>query len=293
MIAYRYIRRVLAGDFSQGQAFWVILIPFLLIVKTTAALLSLSNAIQNPVISTRIWLPIIAIILLVVLPVLFFGCYRAIIIAKQKFKGGYHSVLLLLATTGLLYLTINTTIQHLSLLSTMTKIAFTQDDMNLTLNQQADTLYLNGQLEFGSSKHVKKWLETHPNTTEVNLNIDRGHLHEARSLAHIIIKNKLNTVVTNRCAASCMLVLVAGVERTALETATLQFHRTLDYDNGYRNDWIIERERIKDRQYYQRRAVAKSYLYPIYYLQKNDDYLEPGLDTLLNVGVITKILPTS
>ena len=285
----RFSRRVIQGDFSQGQAFWAILVPSLLAVKTVSALLSLSNLIQNPVISARLWLPILLLIVLVVFPTLFFGCFRAIFIAKQTFKGGAQSNWLLGGTALMLYLTVSNVAQAMPFIANMTNIALIQDNMTLTITAEGETMQLDGQLHYGASARVKKWLADHPNTTTVDLNINSGHLHESRALAKLIIKHKLNTHVTERCAASCMLVLVAGVERHAQANAVLQFHRTHDYDNGYRSDWIIERERINDRAYYQRRAVDPSYLHPIYYPQKDEAYLEPGLETLLNVGVITHI----
>ena len=87
-----------------------------------------------------------------------------------------------------------------------------------------------------------------------------------------------------------MLVLVAGQQRSATETAQLKFHRTVDYDNGYRNEWIMERERQRDRHFYQRRGVAPSYLSPIYYKQRDNGYLQPSLDVLLSYGVINHII---
>ena len=285
----RLLKRILNGDFSQGQAFWLMLVPALLLVKTVTALLSLSNVIANPVLSARLWLPILIITILFVLPVLFFGCLRAIFIAKQQFQGGYQSVCLFLATLFLLYLTVSHVQQRIPLLTTMANIAASHDNMTLSLTADRSTLTLNGQLAYGSTKKVKQWLAKNPDTKQVSLNIDAGHLHEARALARVIIQHKLNTRVDTRCAASCMLVLVAGIERTASAGALLQFHRTLDYDNGYRSDWMIERERAADRAYYLRRAVDSGYVFPIYYPQKNDDYLSPELAILVNAGVITTI----
>jgi hypothetical protein len=290
-LAIRYYRRLIAGDFSQGQAFWAILVPALLLIKTTAALLALSNAIQNPVISTRLWLPILIVTLLLFVPVLFFGCFRAIFIAQQKFKGGYQSILLFVATLGLVYWTSMSLYQNLPLFKTMAQIALTQDDMTLTLRESNNSsiLYLDGQLEYGATQQVAHWLREHPQVKSVDLNLDGGHLHEARALARLIIRNHLNTQVTGRCSASCMLAMVAGVQRIADQQAVLQFHRTQDYDNGYRNEWIMERERQTDRAYYQRRGVSAGYVHPIYYVQPDNAYLQPSLETLLGVGVITGI----
>jgi hypothetical protein len=185
---------------------------------------------------------------------------------------------------------VNDVVKHADVFQSMAAIAFKQDDMKLQVSAiDEQTALLSGQLSYNATKKVSKWLKQHPNVVTVELNIDGGHLHEARNLAKLIINNKLNTRVTDRCAASCMLVLVAGQNRVASSLATLQFHRTEGYDNGYRSDWIIEKERITDRRYYKARGVDEGYLHPIYYKQKNDDYLTPSLDLLVAYGVITAI----
>jgi hypothetical protein len=292
-IAAKYLKRIATGDFSQGQAFWTILVPTLLIVKAGSALLALFNVIQNPVISTRIWLLVAAFIFFILLPTMFFGTTRAILIYKRKFKGGAQSVILLMGTVFVAYLCVSQITKHFDYLVNMGKIAAAHDDMSLelTVSESGDTLYLNGQLSYGATKSVKAFLNKNESVSTVDLNIGEGHLHEARALAQLVIKSELNTQVTQRCAASCMLVLVGGIERTVSSDAVLQFHRTLDYENGYRSDWIIDRERGTDQAYYKRRAVRDSYIFPIYYKQKNDDYLQPSLDILLANGVITKITP--
>jgi ATP-dependent protease ClpP protease subunit len=288
--AVRYIRRLATGDFSQGQAFWVILIPTVLAIKATAELLSLFNMIQNPVVSTRIWGTVAIFVMFILLPLIFFGCARAIIIHSRQFKGGNESILLLLATAFTAYLCVSDVIKHADVFQSMAAIAFKQDDMSIQILAKGEqTALLSGQLTYNTTQKLSKWLKQHPNIQTIELNIDAGHLHEARSLAKLIIKNKLDTQVTDRCAASCMLVMAAGQNRVVSENATLQFHRTKGYDNGYRSEWIIEKEREKDRSYYKTRGVDEGYLYPIYYKQKNDDYLTPSLDSLLAYGVITAI----
>ena len=288
--AVRYIRRLITGDFSQGQAFWAILIPIVLAIKATAELLSLFNIIQNPVISTRFWGAVAIFVILVFLPLIFFGCIRAIIIHSRQFKGGNESILLLLATAFTAYLCVSDVIKHADVFQSMAAIAFKQDGMSIEfLAKDEQTALISGQLTYNATQTFSKWLRQYPNVQTIELDIDAGHLHEARNLAKLIIKNKLDTKVTDRCAASCMLVLAAGKNRVVTENATLQFHRTKGYDNGYRSEWIMEKERQKDRSYYKSRGVDEGYLFPMFYKQTNDDYLTPSLDILLAYGVITAI----
>lgn len=287
----RYSKRLLAGDFSQGQAFWAILLPSLLLLKSAIAMLSISNVIENPVLSARLWLPVAAVVTLFILPLLFFTTAKSIFIASKTFKGGYQSLMLAFAVGVAGYLTVKDIVAHWPTTVAMTKIAFTQDnyDVRVTIDTDKKTLTISGQLTFGSSKLVEKQLNAHPDISTVELDLNAGHLHEARKLARVIYTRELNTYVERECLASCMLILVAGKERIVDENARLGFHRTLDYDNGYRSDWVIERERKRDRHYYGLRGVAPSYLHPIYYKQNGDVYFEPAKAELIDNGVITTI----
>jgi len=289
----KYVKRYWKGDLSQGQAFWVTLVPALLIIKTSAALLTLCNVIQSPVISTRIWLPLTILIILFLIPALFSGSLRAILIHKKLFKGGYSSGWLIAAWVFVAYLTVDQITKNTPYLMNMAAIATLQEDKTLSISvasTENSLLLLEGQFEYGTTSKVESWLDKNPDIRTVNLTIDAGHLHEARSLAKLIIKRKLNTQVTDRCAASCMLVLVAGVERTVTHNALLQFHRIQNYRNGYRSEWLITREQETDRQYYVRRGVKESFSFPIFYKQTDDQYFEPSVETLFYEGVITKIL---
>lgn len=286
----RYARRLFTGDFSQGQAFWVILIPVLLMIKFSIAMLSLMNVIPNPVLSTRIWLPIAILTFGLLMPLVFISTYRAIYIAAAKFKGGRHSLMLALATTYLLGAMIFELVDQRSFFHNMAQIALKQDDFNLTITAENKRLVLDGALSYDSTERIRKTFAEHPETTTVELNLSGGHLHEARLLSAFITDQGLDTLVREECSGTCMLVLIGGKQRIAEEGAQLRFHRTIGYDNGYRSDWLIERERWADQRLYRRRGVAESYIYPIYYKQKNDAYLEPGLTVLRSYGVLTDII---
>lgn len=287
----RYSRRLLGGDFSQGQAFWAILVPTLLLLKFSLAMLSLMNVISNPVVSARIWLPVAIVVFLFVLPLLFGTTLKAIWIAFRDFKGGRQSVLLMLATGWLMIAVVSGLIERRDDVQSLWQIAWKQDAYTLDLTVQDNRLMLDGALTYGSTDRVRQHLNQTPTIETLELNLSDGHLHEARALSMLITANRLTTEVRQECSGTCMLVLVGGIERLAWPGATLRFHRTIGYDNGYRSDWVIERERRADQHLYARRGVDDSYLFPIYYPQKNDDYLEPGLDVLRNTGVLTGIGP--
>jgi hypothetical protein len=173
----------------------------------------------------------------------------------------------------------------------MAMIATKQSEqiMTTSFDPQTQTLMLEGQIGYDASQQLERAINDNSQVKTIKLNLDGGQLHEARKMSYVIIRNKLDTEVTGVCNASCMLVLVGGEQRIAHDGATLKFHRDVDYDNGYRNEFVMERERSADRDFYKLRGVAESYLHPIYYKQRNDDYLEPGLNVLYNYGVINII----
>ncbi|EAR11015.1 hypothetical protein [Reinekea blandensis] len=285
----RFVHRLWIGDFSQGQAFWAILIPALLLLKFSIAMLSLMNVIADPVVSTRIWLPIGLVCFIILLPLLFAATLKSIWIAAQQFKGGYQSLLLAAASAGLMFLVVSDLYEHRSVVQSMWQIALKQDDFSLQLKTTENRLQLSGALTYDSTQRVRTVLNQSPQIDTVELDLSGGHLHEARQLSALITQRQLNTAVRNECSGTCMLVLVGGLKRTAWPESTLRFHRTIGYDNGYRSEWTIERERRADQQLYARRGVSESYLFPIFYPQKNDAYLEPGLDVLKNTGVLTHL----
>lgn len=285
----RYSRRLMTGDFSQGQAFWAILIPALLLIKFCIAMLSLMNVISNPVVSARIWLPIAVFTFFGLLPLFFAATLKSIWISSQQFKGGRQSLLLFAATGWLAFMVTADLYEHRRVIHSMWQIALAQDDFSLSIDANDNRLMLTGALTYGATPQIRDHLQTNPSIDTIELDLSGGHLHEARALSKLISQRQLTTEVRKECSGTCMLTFVGGVERVAWPEATLRFHRTIGYDNGYRSDWVIERERRADKQLYARRGVSEAYLNPIYYPQKNDTYLEPGLEVLRRQGVLTRI----
>jgi len=290
----RYFTRLLKGDFSQGQALWINLITALAIIKTIAAASTLFNVIQNPVISTRIWLPLLAFTLVVIIPIIFFSAIKATYIHLTIFKGQQASLFVFGTIFIVGFLTLKDISASTPKIKNMWHIATLSDDYNFLIKLDKDDMsvaILSGQLNYNSAKQTRLFLDENADVKTLELNLSAGHLFESRSLAKTISDRDLNTSVADTCAATCMLAFVAGNERSASEQAALKFHYYDGYDNGYRSDWLISREQEADRAYYVRMGISKKLSYQIYYITKADEYLEPSKNRLLQAGVLTKLDP--
>lgn len=278
------------GDYSQGFAFWALLVPTLLTIKAIFHLLTLSNVIANPVWSSRLWLPLWILAALVVIPLMFWGTSRAIYMAATKFRGGIQSASLAIGIALLGWFTLQNYQQAWPVTKTMSELALKIEpyDQRLSIKQMGTKLELSGTLTHDSLANVKRL--SAENIDTVVLNLEGGHLYQARALAKWIREHKLNTQVDKRCAGSCTLLFMAGEQRWISKQAEVAFHRDHDYFNGYRSEWLVERERRADRAYYRKRGMRPGYIEVVHYTQVDNAYLIPTLNTLLAQNIATGVL---
>lgn len=283
---WEYIKLHWQGDRTQGTAFWANVIAVLITIKFSIELLSITNVIQNQVVSTRIWLVAIALTLFIVLPWSFVGSFKStwkhIHLFKDKTTGGWLVVLLVLS---LAYCGSQLK-QYWPGLQNMVSIALQQDHESYSSITGEDTLYISGYLTYGSSKTIIKQLKANKALTTVELNLNGGHLHESRKLSRFLATNKYSTHVEQSCAENCLIVYLGGEKRTASNSAEFSFHRLRGYNNGYRSDWTITREQADDREYFKRRGVLEKATFILYYKQKDDKDFEIPLSTLKTYNIV-------
>ena len=114
-----------------------------------------------------------------------------------------------------------------------------------------------------------------------------GNVHEARILASDIQRRGLNTHVTTECSASCLLVYMAGQNRTLGTGGRLGFHRYgLDFVQVLPHVSPIREMRV-DQQYYLERGVSLEFLDEVFDLNR-DAIWYPTRRELVNAGIITQ-----
>jgi hypothetical protein len=251
--------------------------------------LSVFNLIQDQVISTRFWLAVLFFTLCVYLPWAFVGAFRSILLHARQLKATAASVGILLCWVAALGITIHQVYQGWPVIKSMVAIAFHGEGDELTINLQKDVLELSGTMTYGSVGKVSKAIKQNPNIQIVELNVDAPHVHEARKLARVILNNKLDTHVQSRCTGNCLIPFAAGYYRTAAANAHFEFYEFLNYDNGYRTDWIISREREKDRAYFERRGANLKFSFELYYRYNDNAAFEPTAEQLWRGGLLAEI----
>lgn len=285
----RFILDHWRGQFGLVAAFWGILVYPLIFVIGTPYVLSVFNLIQDQVISTRFWLAVLFFTLCIYLPWAFVGALRSILLHARQLKATAASVGILLCWVAALGITVHQVYRGWPVIQSMAAIAFhgEGDQLNITVN--GDTLELSGIMTYGSVSKVAKAIKQNPNIQIIEFDIDAPHLHEARKLARLILKNKLDTHVRTNCSGNCLIPFTAGYYRTAASDAHFAFYEYLNYDNGYRTDWIISREREKDREFFVRRGANLKFSFELYYRYNDNAAFEPTAEQLWRGGLLAGI----
>lgn len=116
---------------------------------------------------------------------------------------------------------------------------------------------IDGLLSSGAGMHFEQILNRTPHARIVELDSSGGRLLEARNIADLVRGRQLATHVEGECISACTLVLIAGVERSAIPDARIGFHqpRFPGLTAAGRRDAI---DRM--RQLYRQGGIADSFL---------------------------------
>ncbi|MDN3648385.1 hypothetical protein QWZ13_05625 [Reinekea marina] len=283
---WNYIKLHWQGDRTQGTAFWINVVLLLVFVKFSIAILSITNIIQDQVVSTRLGLLLITLTVALVLPWSFIGSFRStwkhIRLFRDRTTGGWLMVLLVLT---LLYCA-HQIKGYWPGLTNMVHIAMKQDTESFSSISGNERLLVSGYLTYGSSSTIIDQLNNNGSLKTVEFNLEGGHLHEARKLSRYLAINKYNTHIEQRCAENCLIAYLGGEKRTASESADISFHHYRGYDNGYRSDWTITREQNADRKYFKRRGVLEKATFILYYKQTDDKAQSFSIPTLKTYNIV-------
>lgn len=289
----RFILDHWRGQFGMVAAFWGILVYPLILVIGTGHVLTVFNLIQDQVLSTRFWLAVAAFMIVIYLPWAFIGALRSILLHMTKLQATSGAIGLLVCWVIALGVTIHQVTYAVPAFRGMAAIAFHHESDDLTISQQGDRLVLSGELTYGSHRHVIRAMKEADNLTTIEMNLSAPHVYEARQVAKAILKHKLNTHVENECTGNCLIPFAAGYYRTAAADAHFAFYEYLNYANGYRTEWLIGREREKDRQYFERRGANLKYSFILFYRYTDNAPYEPTAADLLRGGLLADILSVS
>jgi hypothetical protein len=95
----------------------------------------------------------------------------------------------------------------------------------VTLRDQGRVVAFSGGINDGAAAAIEKAIGAAPRVGTVLLHSPGGWLREGRRMAEVVKRFQLNTRVEGECFSACTLVLLAGANRSASESARIGFHR--------------------------------------------------------------------
>lgn len=85
-------------------------------------------------------------------------------------------------------------------------------------------VYLDGMIDFGLTGALETLLQAHPGVRVITLDSGGGLVAEARGVARVIERHRLDTHVESRCHSACTLAYLGGETRSLGPRARLGFH---------------------------------------------------------------------
>lgn len=102
-----------------------------------------------------------------------------------------------------------------------------QPGIKVTLSADGQTIYLVGMIMDGSFHRFDEVLRGAPKARTVHLSSAGGYTIEARMIAALVRKRKLDTYVEFYCASACTQIFAAGRQRTIGPSGQLGFHQAV------------------------------------------------------------------
>ncbi|UZD92515.1 hypothetical protein [Cognatishimia activa] len=144
-----------------------------------------------------------------------------------------------------------------------------------------------GVITQGLATQIEPTFEESNKIDTLVLNSAGGNVQEARRLAEDVARRGLDTHVTHECSASCLLVFMAGQNRTVGIGGQLGFHRYgLDFAQVQPHLSPLREMRI-DQQFYLERGVSLDFVDEIFDLNRNAIWY-PTRRELLSAGITTQ-----
>lgn len=150
----------------------------------------------------------------------------------------------------------------------------------------ATEMEIYGGIPFGSAKEFEAHLDATPTIKTIHFHSHGGRIVEARKIADIIERRKLDTVVNGRCLSACVIAYLGGINRYIHPArAVFGFHRPsgagMDEDD-------IAKVVAKTKFDAQRRGVTAPFLEKAYETP-NSTFWYPKKEELFQSGYVTKM----
>ncbi len=143
-----------------------------------------------------------------------------------------------------------------------------------------------GVIASSAADEVAHALDGANGTATLVLRSGGGNVYVARDMASNVLQRGADTRVVNECSASCVLVFLAGANRTLGPGAQLGLHAYgLDYEQVLPHV-VQSRERREDQQFFLQRGVSLAFVEKAFAADR-DAIWYPSRQELIKAGVIT------
>ena len=159
----------------------------------------------------------------------------------------------------------------------------------LDLGTDGQVVFLMGEIDHGITKSLAAFIDKNPRVTVIVLKSRGGRPFEARGVARVIRRHRLNTLVAADCFWACTLAFIAGERQTLGSNGCLGFHG-YGLEGGYQVPFFdITQEQEIDRQAFELRGVRAAFLARIFTLTISEIWL-PSATELQEAGVVHSVL---
>jgi ATP-dependent protease ClpP protease subunit len=157
------------------------------------------------------------------------------------------------------------------------------EQYDISLSGNRCELRIEGSLESGITKAVRRALSDNEQIMTVMLNSDGGNIGEGRGLAKLFSKHRLNTRVGEQCVSACTLAIIGGTHRAALQSAKIGSHQyrvDVDYDIIATD---VGKEQERDTALFLESGVSESFMAKMFSHEASGMWW-PDLAELFDVG---------
>lgn len=138
------------------------------------------------------------------------------------------------------------------------KDLWTKIPWTVTAQPELRRFIAQGKIGFGSSTVLEKEINENPQLTLLEINSPGGLVHEENLIVDIILKQKMDTLVLEKCASACTGVFLAGVRRYVGPNARFGFHQS--GFEGRKDDTIWDIAEYEASILYRAQGVSEEFI---------------------------------
>ncbi|SVC71703.1 uncharacterized protein METZ01_LOCUS324557, partial [marine metagenome] len=251
------------GNHSLSKSFWVNNVALNVLLAIFVAYWTFAGPrTEDPVFLARVILTFSVAGYVLIYPWQFVGLWRsANRYTIEKTRTFWPRVVKLLIILGVLGSLVELTLERQSYVDLYHHSFQLTKEHNYDVTLEGNTIFLDGDLDYGISEDVEKIILDNPNVDSIVLDSDGGLLYEGSELSVLILTNSLNTYTNKGCHSACTIAFISGNRRYISKGARLGFHQY----SYYRKQSTIEKLASFDLQQddanlFRKRGVSQEFI---------------------------------